>query len=36
MQFECIESTSFQALQIISDFFSQILSHPWKEIMEKS
>ena len=29
MQFESIESRSFQACQIISDFFSQTLSHPW-------
>ena len=28
MQYECIEKHIFQAFQIISDFFSQTLSHP--------
>ena len=27
--FNALKSTSFQAFQIISDFFSQMLSHPW-------
>ena len=27
--FNALKSTSFQAFQVISDFFSQMLSHPW-------
>ena len=27
--FNALKSTTFQAFQIISDFFSQTLSHPW-------
>ena len=34
MQFECIEEHNFfQEFQIISDFFSQMFSHPWSIIL---
>ena len=34
--FDALKSTSFQAFQIISDFFSQMLSHPTVTTEKKS